>query len=303
LICTACAGALERTSASLRCTRCGAAYPVEHDIADFSGGRYYDHFKEGDPIPEGLEHEIAGSETRARYYTRLIRGGRRVLDCGCGNGLTVEHLRDSGFDAWGTDVSALRKWQWRERRSRDRLVVTDGARLPFESGFFDAVIASGVLEHVGVDELALDGYRVTPRPTRDAERRAFVIELLRVLSPDGVLFLDFPNGAFPVDFWHGGKPRRHRTDEGFLPAMRELRALFEGLNVDVEALSPYRRLEFRQHGRMLAPLGRAFFFAMTVPGLRWLAASRFNPFLVVRIVRRTIHHRDTEDSQRAQRTV
>ena len=250
-------------------------------IADFSGGRYYDNFKPGDPVPPGLEPEIAGAETRARFYAPMMRGAKRVLDCGCGNGLTVEHLRDAGFDAWGTDVSAFRKWQWRERRDRDHLVVTDGEHLPFEEAYFDAVISSGVLEHVGVDELAIDGYRVTPRPSRDAERRAFVDELLRVLAPGGTLFLDFPNGAFPVDFWHGGKPRRH--PRGFLPTMRELRALFAPL--EVEALSPYRRLEFRQHGRVFAPLGRAFFFAMTLPGLRWLAASPLNPFLVVRVRR------------------
>lgn len=262
---------------------------VDDGIADYSGGRYYDQFKEGDPVPAGLDHEIAGAATRARYYAPLMRGARRVLDCGCGNGLTVEHLRAAGFDAWGTDVSALRKWQWRERSVRDRLVVTDGERLPFEDGFFDAVISSGVLEHVGVDELALTSYQVAPRPTRDAERRAFIGELLRVLAPGGTLFLDFPNGAFPVDFWHGGKPRRHPP--GFLPTMRELRALFDGL--EVTPLSPYRRLEFKQHGRLFAPIGRAFFFAMTLPGLRWLAASPLNPFLVVRI-ERTIHHRDTE---------
>ena len=261
---------------------------IEHGIADFSGGHYYDQFKEGDPVPPGLEHELAGARTRADYYAPLMGGAKRVLDCGCGNGLTVEHLRDAGFDAWGTDVSALRKWQWRDRRSRDHLAVTDGVRLPFEDAYFDAIIASGVLEHVGVDELALTSYQVKPRPTRDAERRAFIAELLRVLVPGGLLFLDFPNGAFPVDFWHGGKPRRHPP--GFLPTMRELRELFAPF--EVKALSPYRRLEFRQHGRWFAPLGRAFFFAMKVPGLRWLAGSPLNPFLVVRVVAAPKEHKD-----------
>ena len=279
MICPKCSGPLD----SFRCAGCGSEYPVEHGIADFSGGRYYDQFHDGDPVPAGLEHEIAGAKTRARYYAPLMRNAGRVLDCGCGNGLTVEHLRADGFDAWGTDVSALRKWQWRELGVRDHLVVTDGVRLPFEDGFFDAIISSGVLEHVGVDELAITSYQVTPRPTRDAERIAFIGELLRVLAPGGTLFLDFPNGAFPVDFWHGGKPRRHAR--GFLPTMRELRELFARFDVDLTALSPYGRLEFRQHGRMLAPLGRAFFAAMKLPGLRWIAASPLNPFLIVRAQR------------------
>ena len=38
----------------------------------------------------------------------------RVLDCGCGNGLSVDLLNEAGLDAWGNDLSKLRRWQWRE---------------------------------------------------------------------------------------------------------------------------------------------------------------------------------------------
>jgi SAM-dependent methyltransferase len=72
----------------------------------------------------------------------------RVLDSGCGNGQAVDILNAAGFEAWGHDLSALRKWQWRTRARRDRLVVADGNALPFPAGFFDVIIASGVLEHV-----------------------------------------------------------------------------------------------------------------------------------------------------------
>ena len=67
--------------------------------------------------------------------------------------------------------------------------------------------------------------------------------------------------------------------------MRELRALFGPFDVELTALSPYGRLEFRQHGRLFAPLGRAFFAAMKLPLMRLLAGSPLNPFLVVRVVR------------------
>jgi SAM-dependent methyltransferase len=293
LVCVACRRDLIDESSGLRCSNCGAIFPVNDGIADFSGGKYYDSFHEHDELREaharGLEHEIVGAETRARYYARLIPKGARVLDCGAGNGLTVEHLRTAGFDAWGNDSSALRKWQWRERTARNHLVVADGADLPFTDRFFDAVICSGVLEHIGVDETALPDYRVAPRATRDDERERFVGELLRVITPGGSLFLDFPNGAFPIDFWHGSSPaaaRFHRRDEGFLPTMRYLRQLFPGMRVT--ALSPHERLKFRQvsgrwYGRLFSPLMRLFFAAMNLPLIRRLAGSPLNPFLVVSV--------------------
>jgi SAM-dependent methyltransferase len=293
LECVACRGVLVRESAALGCPSCGASYPVQDQIADFSGGHYYDAFHEDDELRDahwrGLEHEILGAETRARYYAKLIAKPARVLDCGAGNGLTVEHLRAAGFDAWGNDSSALRKWQWRERSARDHLIVAGGASLPFPDRFFDTIICSGVLEHIGVDETAVPQYRVMPRATRDVERVAFVRELLRVLTPGGSLFLDFPNGAFPIDFWHGSSPaaaRFHRLDEGFLPTMPYLRRLFSDMRVT--ALSPHGRLKFKQvagrwYGRLFSPLMRTFFAAMNVPFLRRLAGSPLNPFLVVKV--------------------
>jgi len=275
---------------------------MSNGVVDFSAGRYYDQFHEEDELSAahmcGLDQEVVGATTRAAYYRRLIRdrlslGRVRVLDCGCGNGLTVETLRADGLDAWGNDLSTLRKWQWRDRTAREYLVVADGSRLPFPSGFFDFIICSGVLEHVGVDEIGAPSYTVTPRPSRDEERRRFLAELFRVSTPNACLFLDFPNGAFPIDFWHGGVPggaRIHRFDEGFLPKIGYVRRLVHQLlpGARLTPLSPADRLQFRQvsahwYGRLFAPLVSGLFHMMRFPGLRWLAGTAINPFLVVEV--------------------
>ena len=302
LVCPACRSTLRPASGALRCTSCSAVYPCSHGIADFSGGRYYDAFDEsselGGVLLEGLALEEEGVRRRiGDYYAPLLGAAGlaacRVLDCGCGNGLSVDLLCDAGFDAWGNDVSALRKWQWQQRRRRDRLVVTDGATLPFPDAFFGAAISSGVIEHVGVEETGPPSYSVRPRVDRDAARAAFLAELLRVTQPGGVVFLDCPNGAFPFDFWHGNRPgaaRRHSRHEGFLPTFGELAALLASTQpaARIDALSPHRRLQFRQaaghlHGRLLSRPADLFFRLMKLPGLRWMARGRLNPFLVVRI--------------------
>jgi hypothetical protein len=136
---------------------------------------------------------------------------------------------------------------------------------------------------------------VHPEPDRDEARRSFLAELARVLDPRGVLWLDFPNGAFPIDFWHGGGERGarfHSRGEGFLPTAAEVRRYLADLQLPfrVRALSPFgrlalRRVRRRRYGKILYAPTIAFLAAMRLPGLRRLADSRLNPFLVLEVSR------------------
>lgn len=307
-VCPACHGVLATTGSSLACPRCGKNYPIASGVADFSEGRYYDNFTPGQTLSEseieGLRNEIPGVTARIRgYYLPLLEHERpaprrslRVLDSGCGNGLSVDLLAQSGFDGWGIDLSALRKWQWLERIHRDRLACADSLRLPFPDGFFDAILCSGVLEHVGVRESRSDRYSVTVLDERDSERTRFLGEHARVLAPGGVLLLDFPNGACPLDFWHSdqpGAPRWHARNERFLPTVAEIRRYCSALSGKWEVMvrGAAGRLQFRQVGRHW--YGRLF----TRPVALWLrllgtrpfSALRetgLNPFLVLELRRR-----------------
>jgi SAM-dependent methyltransferase len=134
---------------------------------------------------------------------------------------------------------------------------------------------------------------VTPLPDRDAQRGAFLAELLRVLAPGGILYLDAPNGAFPIDFWHNkkaGQARWHSTREGFLPTFGEVRSLLREIDprISIQAVSPNGRLAFRQagqhwYGRMLTPAMRLLFRMMDFVPI--LSRSLLNPFLVLRITK------------------
>lgn len=213
-VCPLCHSALDPT---LTCTACAARFSIADGIADFSGGHYYDSFDSGTILTAeqqaGLEAEVEGSFDRIEsFYVPLLpqRRGARVLDSGCGNGLSIEALASHGYEAWGHDLSQLRRHHWLSRPMRERLCVADGRRLPFATGFFDAVLSSGVIEHIGVEESRIaDAYSVAPQPERDRQRVVYLRELLRVTKKGGVIFLDFPNGLFPIDFWHGG-PRQKR---------------------------------------------------------------------------------------------
>lgn len=303
-VCPVCRGSLAAGDGELLCRACALTFQVRAGVADFCRGEYYDTFDESrpfDPMHQlGLDHETSGAEPRIReFYLPLLRracpevAAPRVLDCGCGNGLTVDLLVEAGVDAWGVDASQLRRWQWRERTHKQRLAMAGGSGLPFPDRYFDAVICSGVIEHVGVREVGGPHYAVTPLPGRDEARRALIAELLRVTRDGGTVWLDFPNGAFPIDFWHGptpGSARWHRLGEGFLPSWRDIVALLTAAapGAAIRAVSPYRRLRLQQvgrhwWGRILGPAAHAFLRLTATPGFRWLARSRLNPYLVVAV--------------------
>lgn len=303
LVCIDCHRELAAEASALGCPGCGARYPVEGEIADFSRGAYYDRFDpERDELPaghlQGLALEIDGSVRRIRdYYVPLIHqavpGAKRILDAGCGNGVSVDTLRAAGFEAWGNDLSQLRKHQWVDRESRPYLVVASALELPFPDGWFDVVISSGVIEHIGVAETSPPHYSVAALPDQHELRVTYLRELARVVRPGGRVFLDCPHGAFPIDFWHGNAPgsaRLHSTREPFLPSFREVRAIArEALgSAAVRPHSPRGRLQFMQsrghlHGRLLAAPAALLFRIMQWPGFRWISGTAINPFLVVEI--------------------
>jgi SAM-dependent methyltransferase len=307
--CPRCRSRLWSGTVELQCHLCARTYPIFDGIPDFTEDRHVDRFRPGDELPEELREALTDEEsgTRARierFYGPLIE--RRVfsstrlpehwnvLDCGCGNGLAVDLLAQRGYSVWGIDLSELRRWQWRERRHRNRLSLADANRLPFADQFFDVVISSGVLEHVGVIEQRDPRFRVRPTPVQRQERERFLSEILRVSRPGGVIWLDFPNGRFPIDFWHvsgfraSGRP--HWPWEKFSPSIREIRRLLRssGSAARACAISPSGRFVFhrsdrRWYGRLFGGFLRTFYRLVSHRPFRPLAGSALNPYLVVEI--------------------
>ena len=222
----------------------------------------------------------------------------RILDCGCGGGASVEYLADAGFHALGIDIAQFRREQWKqyEHAPRVTFVQADAVNLPFADKSFDIVLSSGMLEHIGVDEECEPRYRVRPLPDQSHRRRTFLAECLRVLQPQGVLYLDHPNGSFPVDFWHNdyrSRPRVHWPSEKFLPTFTEVSQLAKSVepNCLIEAISPAGRFTFRRshrrwYGKLLAAPMEFYFRLLRHKLLADFAGSPLNPYLVIRIERR-----------------
>ncbi|MFH1169939.1 MAG: class I SAM-dependent methyltransferase [Chloroflexota bacterium] len=120
---------------------------------------------------------------REEAAARMLDGGDRFLDVGCGEGNLVFLMAEKYKQVYGLDISEARI-----ERARERAKNLDGERahfqaadvsegIPFGDGYFDAVSSIAVLEHV-FDPLGL------------------LREIRRVLRTGGHLIVVMPNVAY-----------------------------------------------------------------------------------------------------------
>jgi ubiquinone/menaquinone biosynthesis C-methylase UbiE len=171
-----------------------------------------DHF---DEIAETYEHRIP-EHVRQRLLMRKVRymketldslglsGGARGLDIGCGHGWYACEMAALGYEMTGIDRSPtqirMAQRYAREQHVECRFLLADAAELPFDDGHFDFVYAINVLHHV------VDPHR----------QRQVLAEIVRVLKPGGVFFLQEINTMNPLFRFYLGYvfPLIRGIDEG-----------------------------------------------------------------------------------------
>lgn len=167
-------------------------------------------------------------------FVPYLRKGWKILDAGCGNGRLLGFLPKDFKSYEGIDSSpSLLSFARRRHRSK-AIRFSEGSilALPSPSNRFDAVFCIATLHHI---------------PSRELQRKALG-EFLRVLSPQGLLFLtvwdlykpryffSFVRRFFSKDLWISwGKSGARRYCHAF--TLKELRGLlmecgFEILEAD-----------------------------------------------------------------------
>jgi SAM-dependent methyltransferase len=97
--------------------------------------------------PEGRVALFAERRLLESLVAAWPRRGRSLLEVGCGTGVFLEHLYQTGFDVTGVDRSESMAAAARQRLGcKADIQVANAERLPFGDKEFDYVVLWGVLE-------------------------------------------------------------------------------------------------------------------------------------------------------------
>jgi ubiquinone/menaquinone biosynthesis C-methylase UbiE len=146
--------------------------PTDADFDQYD--RQYQKLVEDSISFSGVNHDYV-TRIKADLIVEVARRrfgdlkGRRVLDVGCGVGLTDRCLAGHAWQVSATDVSSKSIEQARQRNPNVSYVVGDENRLPFEDSTFDVCFTICVMHHVPPEKWT-----------------TFLREMRRVLKPDGV---------------------------------------------------------------------------------------------------------------------
>jgi SAM-dependent methyltransferase len=138
---------------------------------------------------------------------------QRILDIGCGVGLTDQYLAPRFGECWGVDISAKSIERAAAVNTGVRYCVYNGTELPFDDHFFDVSFAICVMHHVNPESW-----------------RLFVREMQRVIRPGGLAAVFEHNPFNPLTLL--AVNRCPFDADAHLLTVRTTRRLFEmaGLN-------------------------------------------------------------------------
>ncbi|MCP4657372.1 MAG: class I SAM-dependent methyltransferase [bacterium] len=167
------------------CTECGLGFlhpqPSPEEIRSFYPQHYYGETgRKFVPLVEAMVRLVGARH--ARFWTRGLPAGARILDLGCGRGVLLAAFLGKGFEAHGVEISEAAV-EGIDPRVKIRM-AWHLREADYPADYFDQILIWHVLEHL-------------PDP------RATLEECRRILRPGGRLIVAVPNFSSLQARWTG----------------------------------------------------------------------------------------------------
>jgi len=140
---------------------------------------------------------------------------KKILDVGCGEGFTLQVIKNSGFDAKLEGVDAVEEAVELAHKIHPGLTISKGDiyTLPYKDNSFDVIICSEVLEHLTDPQKALTELkRITSKYLILSVPNEPYFTIQRILRGKNILGL----GAHPehVQWWTHGAFQKFVSENG-----------------------------------------------------------------------------------------
>jgi len=183
--------------------------------------RYYNNTGEGYEASRysdrhmGDYRDLRNATLASALSDSSARCDARMLEVGCGTGLTLEYLSHLSPDyrLFGIDLSETMLLQAGEKASRlqnkPRLAVGDAGRLPYPDGLFDVTLSTRFIHQF----------------THEDKKRLWR-EFQRVTRKDGIIIVEFYARPYHWLRYYLGDGAKGRPHEGYFrhfPTRREVR--------------------------------------------------------------------------------
>lgn len=141
-----------------------------------------DYLKKVNKILGGEPDPAFARRARIIFENLNLSGGEKVLEVGCGRGFYLKTLIAVLPDLDITGIDLNEKYLQVAKKfiadGKIKLIRADATNLPFKDETFDRIIATEILEHIPDDLKA-------------------ILEMCRVLKPDGIAMITVPNKNYP----------------------------------------------------------------------------------------------------------
>lgn len=197
---------------------------TEAELAEFYDSLYADK-----PIADFKEHYLwVLDKVKPLKYKRL-------LDVACGGGYLLAEACSQGAITFGIDISETAIGLARQHAPSANIIQGSGEALPWEADYFDVATNLGSLEHF-----------INPEKG--------VLEMARVLKPDGTALILLPNSYWWMGILNVFKTGHYVTQEQDLErfaTIEEWRKLIEDNGLDVLKVIKYNGHSFNPVKRFI----------------------------------------------------
>jgi len=193
---------------------------------NFYDKHYYSKLNPGEVVERRAR--IKSPEQRFLESVFSPKAGLKVLDLGCGPGIILGMLEETGANLWGIDVSLSAVEIAKKRVSKpDQVIAEDAAHLPFKDNEFDHILAWGVIEH----------FPSIPSTLK---------EICRCVKPGGSAVIMVPNAYYYKFIWDtlrkGTGPRKLQEIEA-LYSFKEWKDLIEASGLKVVRTARHNKFD------------------------------------------------------------